>query len=265
MNTNETLIEIVNHIINKHPELSSHIESLAALSLGKGFNSLDKSTEVNSLKKFLTNKPLLAIDIGGNVGDYSATLLSEFPSINIHTFEPSATNIEILHKRFLNNPKIKIIPKGISTKSGVTTLYSDHPGSGMASLTKRNLSHFKISFDCVESIETISFNEYWIHNIPNQIIDIVKIDIEGHELQALQSFGPSIAHTKVIQFEFGGTHIDSRNYFRDFWDFFEKNNFSLFRITPHGHIKINKYNERDECFISMNYIATNNNLINFNN
>ena len=265
MNTNETLIEIINHIINKHPELSSHIESLAALSLGKGFNSLDKSTEVNSLKKFLTSEPLLAIDIGANVGDYSTALISEFPSINIHTFEPSATNIEILYKRFENNPKIKIIPKAISTISGVTKLFSDNPGSGMASLTKRNLSHFNISFDCEESIETISFNEYYLHNIPNQIIDIVKIDIEGHELQALQSFGSSITHTRVIQFEFGGTHIDSRNYFRDFWDFFEKNNFSLFRITPYGHIKIKEYNERDECFISMNYIATNNKLTNFSN
>lgn len=42
MNTNETSIGIVNHITNKHPELSSHIESLVALSLGKGFNSLGK-------------------------------------------------------------------------------------------------------------------------------------------------------------------------------------------------------------------------------
>jgi FkbM family methyltransferase len=262
MNTNETLIEIVNHILSKNPELASNIEYLAALSLGKGFNSLDKSTEINLFRNFLVNEPLLAIDIGGNVGDYSFALLSEFPAINIHIFEPSFTNIEILNNRFNNISNIKLIPKGISTISGYAELFSDHPGSGMASLTKRNLSHFNISFDCVESIETISFNEYWLQNIPNQIIDIVKIDIEGHELQALHSFGSAINFTKIIQFEFGGTHIDSRNYFRDFWNFFKINNFSLFRITPHGCIKINEYSERDECFLSMNYIATNNNFIN---
>lgn len=263
MTHNSTLIEIVSHIISKHPELAVHIESIAALSLGKGFNSFDKTTEINSLKRFLDSEPLLAIDIGGNVGDYTQTLLSEFPKISIHTFEPSASNIEILHEKFENEPNIKIIPKGIASKSGTTQLFADHAGSGMASMTKRNLSHFNIPFEYVESIETITFYEYWLENISNLIIDIVKIDIEGHELEALRSFGPAISSVKVIQFEFGGTHIDTRNYFRDFWEFFKRNNFSIFRITPQGHLQIREYDERDECFISMNYIAVNNIHFNF--
>jgi hypothetical protein len=85
MNTNETLIEIVNHIINTYPELSSHSEFLATLGLGKGFNSLDKSTAINSLKRFLTAEPLLAIEISENAGDYSIALFFDFSTNFIAT------------------------------------------------------------------------------------------------------------------------------------------------------------------------------------
>lgn len=258
MTYESTLIEIVNHIIKCHPEFAQHIESLAALSLGKGFNSPDKRTEIQTWKEFLDIEPALAIDIGGNVGDYTQTLLDEFPNIEVHTFEPSSVNIRILKERFCNNDKVIIVPKGISTKPGITQLFSDQAGSGMASLTKRDLSHFNISFEQVETIETILFSDYQSANISNRVIDIVKIDIEGHELDALRSFGSAIFNTRLIQFEFGGTHIDSRNYFRDFWNFFQASNFSLFRITPNGHLKISEYRESDECFLSMNYIAVNN-------
>lgn len=56
---------------------------------------------------------------------------------------------------------------------------------------------------------------------------------------------------KVIQFEFGGANIDSRTYFKDFWKFFYYNNFSLFRITPLGLLRINNYSESDEYLIEL--------------
>jgi hypothetical protein len=146
----------------------------------------------------------------------------------------------------------------VSDNTGVTKLYSNKPGSGLASLSKRKLDHFDINFDISESIHTVRFEEYWIDKLSSCEIDIVKIDVEGHELSVLNSFGNALFKTKSIQFEFGGTCIDTRVYFQDFWYFFAKNNYSIYRITPFGLQKIEAYRECDECFYYTNFIAKNN-------
>ena len=86
----------------------------------------------------------------------------------------------------------------------------------------------------------------------------MKIDVEGHELDVLKGFGDLIVKTKLVQFEFGGTNIDTRTFFQDFWYFFTKKNFRIYRISPKGKILINKYDEKHEYFLTTNYIAVNN-------
>lgn len=40
-------------------------------------------------------------------------------------------------------------------------------------------------------------------------VDFVKIDTEGYELEVLKGFGEALKKVKVIQFEYGGTYLDS--------------------------------------------------------
>ena len=86
-------------------------------------------------------------------------------------------------------------------------------------------------------------------------LDFVKLDIEGHELDARNGVGEALKFIAVIQFEFGGCNIDTRTFWQDFWYFFKKNNFDLYRITPFGKIKIKKYREIDEFFSTSNFLA----------
>ena len=152
---------------------------------------------------------------------------------------------------------ISINPQALSDNTEWTYLYSDKPGSGLGSLTKRRLEHFDLEFNHNEKIETIKFEDYWISVLKSRIIDIVKIDVEGHELNVLKGFGQALDSVKVIQFEFGGCNIDTKTYFQDFWYFFSKKNFKLFRITPLGTQCINSYNEIDEFFSTTNFLAVN--------
>lgn len=134
-------------------------------------------------------------------------------------------------------------------------MYFDYEGSGTASLTKRRLDHFDIKINKEEDILLQRFDEYWKEE--QGIIDYVKVDVEGHELDVLKGFGKFISLTKLIQFEFGGTCIDSRIYFQDFWYFFLENNFEIYRISPRGPVLIKTYSENDELFVYTNYIAVN--------
>jgi FkbM family methyltransferase len=232
-------------------------ERVSAYAQGKGYGSATINQEVKLLLRSLNKAPDLAVDIGGNIGEYTAELRRRYPKLEIHIFEPSSTNLEKLRSRFAGDKDIKLIPLALSNTTGQATLFADAPGSGLASLTKRKLDHFNIDFDFKESIETLRFEEYWTKELNRRSIDIVKIDIEGHELTALAGFGEAIKEIRVLQFEFGGCNIDTRTYFQDFWYFFNEHNFAIYRITPMGLEKIERYRESDEFFSTTNYIAVN--------
>lgn len=233
------------------------VETAASRAQGKGYGSSTIKQENKLLHQLLAAPPRLAIDIGGNVGNYTAEIRRRNPSAEIHTFEPSTKNIQILKSRFSGDSNIQIIPCAVSDSAGVFTLYSDTPGSGGSSLTQRKLDHFNIHFDVKESVNTIRFEDYWTQQLGRRSLDLVKMDIEGHELAALKGFGQAINATKVLQFEFGGCNIDTRTFFQDFWYFFKDNGFELHRISPVGLDRISAYRESDEFFITTNYIAVN--------
>jgi len=247
-------------MMSRHDFLSKfarRIERLSAYAQGKGYNSKTIRREVDSMFQLSTSPPQLAIDIGGNVGDYAAQLRLKSPRLEIHTFEPSAINVEKLEARFADDPNIKIVPLAVSSVSGTSTLFSNRPGSKLGSLTKRRLDHFNVQFNVQESVRTIRFEDYWMSELDERHVDLVKMDIEGHELVALSGFGKALRETSVLQFEFGGSNIDTRTYFQDFWYFFKSNNFALFRLTPFGVERIGRYRESDEFFSATNYVAIN--------
>ena len=237
-------------------DLLGLMEKNLAKAQGKGYGSSTISAEIGSIVKLLNgHQPQLCIDIGGNVGDYSAHLHQVFPDSDIICFEPSQTNIDLLTKRFSDHDRITVEPFAVSKEAGEFTLHSDKPGSGLGSLTKRNLAHFGRDFEVTETITTLRFDDYWKEKLNSAPIDILKLDIEGHEMDAFEGASDALASTRLVQFEFGGSNIDTRTYYQDFWYYFLERDFSLFRITPFGLAKIKKYRERDECFRTTNFLA----------
>jgi FkbM family methyltransferase len=242
--------------------VARRVERAAALVQGKGYLSPSVNHEVGTVAGFLKGEPRLAIDIGGNVGDYTAELRRSAPRLEVHVFEPSGANVRRLGERFRGDELVKVVPLAVSDESSVATLHSNEDGSEMASLAKRRLDHFGIRFDVAEEVRTIRFEEYWIGRLQRRVLDIVKVDIEGHELSALRGFGDALAATRVMQFEFGGTSIDTRTYWQDFWYFFTEQGFDLHRITPLGAQPLPKYRETDEYFSFVaNFIAVNTRLV----
>ncbi len=232
------------------------LERLFARWQGKGWGAIGVEYEVKMVSKLLS-EPKICIDVGGNVGSYSTALLNKFPNCQIVIFEPSQKNTEILEKEFGSNANVSIEPAALSKDSGFTTLFSDADGSVLASLTKRNLNHLGIPFEVTERVRIVRFEDFWVERLNSSKIDLLKLDIEGYELHALEGCGKALKHIKVIQFEFGGTQIDTRTYLRDFWGFLIENGFELFRISPIGLMKIQGYDESNECFTFTTYLAKN--------
>ncbi len=235
-------------------KFADRLEFGAQLSLGKGWGSVTFDLEVKAAARLLGKNPQLSIDVGGNVGGYTKALLREFQT-KVVVFEPNKKNHQILMDTFSSDNRVRVENLALSNKNTVSTLHSDKDGSGLASLTKRRLDHFGISFDFAEQVTTTRFEAYWIDKLGSPEIGLLKLDIEGHELTALDGFGNAMNHIELIQFEFGGCNIDARTYFQDFWYFFSKHSFEIFRLGPLGLQRIERYSERDEHFSTTNYYA----------
>jgi FkbM family methyltransferase len=238
-------------------KLCISLEKRATWMQGKGYGAATMGQEVRMVRRLLGRHPSLAVDIGGNIGDYTAELLRAFPGLEMHVFEPATSNIAKLRHRFANLKQVSLKQAALSNAPGRMTLFADKDGSGMASLARRELAHLNINFDPMEEVEVLRFEDYWRGTLGGRNVDIIKVDVEGYELMVLGGFGEAIRQVRVLQFEFGGTNIDTKVFFRDLWRFFEDAEFDLYRITPLGIMRIDRYHERDEHFLIANFIAVN--------
>ena len=234
------------------------IEKEIQIQLGKGWGSATTFHEVAAIAHFIKQKKLtsvVALDVGANLGNWSSALLQVIPTSKIVAFEPSKAAFDLLSQRFKNFSNIKCENIALGSENKKATLFSNKSASGWASLTKRRLDHFGVDFSQTEDT-TVQTLDHWITNSetspqPN----ILKMDVEGHELDVLIGAKQSLNSIEIIQFEFGGCNIDTKTFLQDFWYFLYDRNFQLFRVTPRGVRLINSYQESDEVFSTTNYIA----------
>jgi FkbM family methyltransferase len=250
-------LNTVRRILLNNPNTAAAVERLGAIAQGKGFGTSTIQQEVEIASRLLNGHIQLAIDIGANIGEYTRALTQFHPDVEVHLFEPSKHNFDLLLDKFQNRSRYFINSEAVSDRSGNAILFSDAIGSGLASLQSRELSHRGINLSIKEPVTTIRFDDYWEQILSERRIDLVKIDVEGLEMNVLVGFGSTLKYCRGIQFEFGGCNIDSRTFFRDFWSFFQKNMFNIYRISPFGAVKIDSYDESLECFSTTNYIAIN--------
>lgn len=203
--------------------------------------------------------PYCIFDVGANKGQFLGYAKERMrqTDYSIHCFEPSLETFKELVSNSQGNDRIKLNNVGLGKENCEAVLHYNERGAEGASLTKRNLDHYGIHFDHSETVRLTTLDDYCLaHGIDH--IHLLKLDIEGHELDALTGARNMITGHKidVILFEFGGCNIDTRRFFRDFWHFFERTPMDIFRVTPSGYLlKIAEYNEEHEQFLYSNFVA----------
>jgi FkbM family methyltransferase len=233
--------------------------SLAGMNYGNGAD-YEKSGELFVLnyirQKLKEEKNIIIFDVGGNIGNYSSTLSAVFPGdTRIHAFEPSRKTFE----KFINTTAGigNIVPNnvGLSDVESESVLYSDNEASGLASIYQRHLPHFNISMDQREDIRLCTLDAYCEKNKIDRI-HFLKLDIEGHELNALNGAKRMLNNNSIdfIQFEFGGCNIDSGTYFQNFF-YLLKDKYRIYRVVRDGLVEIPFYRETNEIFTTINYLA----------
>jgi FkbM family methyltransferase len=264
-NFKKTLIPISgNNRVQKFLEYNVYISQyLMGIGAGGDVACSGEHAIIKALKQF--NLPSYCIfDVGANKGQFVNLILSTFKDekFYIHSFEPSSYTFEALSSNVGNNPNVNLNNFGLSKEKGQLDLFYDQIGSGLASLTQRKLDHFGINF-CKSEKVTLDTIDHYCQVKKIETIDLLKIDVEGHELDVLAGANRMFQSNlvKMVSFEFGGCNIDTRTFFQDFFYFFRDKNMQIFRVTPSGYFYLlPSYSELYEQFRTTNFLAISNKL-----
>lgn len=225
-----------------------------------GNGDLYVNGEEQFIKKICTtyrDRDFTLFDVGGNRGDYTDFVLKyiKTETKQIHIFEPQQSCVSILEKKFSHMKDIHINPIALSDANGKTTMFKDFDESGLASLHKRNLDHYGIKTESIEEITTQKSSDY-INEKGITKIDLLKLDVEGHELKVLEGLGSFLSPKNVsfIQFEYGGANLDSHSSLMELFSLFKSRGYQVGKIMP-KHIEIKEYHPRLENFMYANYVA----------
>jgi len=232
------------------------IEHRAQFHQGKGWGSYTVIEETEAILRFAKRKGISkvrALDIGANRGSWTEAILKTNAQAEVCAFEPSKKAFEVLEGKFKGLERVRLfnVAIGKETKDGI--LFSDSPASGLASLTKRRLSHQNVEFSLEERIKIVSLDDW--HRQNNFKFNVIKMDVEGHEYEVLLGAQESLGDVSIIQFEFGPCNIDTRTFFKDFWYFFQDKGFAIWRLGPKGLHLLETYSDLDEVFRTTNFFA----------
>ncbi|WP_119462012.1 FkbM family methyltransferase [Rhodospirillaceae bacterium SYSU D60014] len=226
--------------------------------LGQGFGGRHTlRAEAGAARRFLPSSGAIILDVGAHRGEWSRALLDiAGPQLaSIYAFEPAPENHDFIRK--IADPRLELVPLAASDNPGQLVLYSHVSGASISSVYRRKLDHYGMEFDKERPVECTTVDAFLSErNIER--VDFLKLDVEGHEMKVLEGAQKSLTSGKIraLSFEFGGCNIDSRTYLRDFWFFLDDLGFAIYIINPLSGIHaIEKYHERQESFLTTNYIA----------
>jgi FkbM family methyltransferase len=172
--------------------------------------------------------------------------------------EPAPSLCKPLLSLTNSSPIVEFEPVAIGSIPATLELFFDEEGSGFASLYQRDIRHVGVEMNHSVEVPVLTLDDLALkHNL--SAIDFLKLDLEGHEFEALKGAKRLFQQNKIraIAFEFGACNIDSRTYFKDFWQLLVyEYGFTMYRIAPGRKlISMQSYNESLERFSWQNILA----------
>ena len=171
------------------------------------------------------------IDIGANVGEYSA-LAAELvgPSGHVYAFEPAPDTATRLRSRFADVPQISIVEAAVGDITRTVRLYLDAENPTQHSLGSHNVGRgggaVKVQQRALDDIKGL------------RVPDVIKIDAQGGELRVLHGARRILASKPFVVFElwpYGLRNLraDPADLLREL----KRSGYTLFKLALDGRLK----------------------------
>jgi FkbM family methyltransferase len=228
----------------------------ALLGLGYGNDDLATNGELALIRRLAARWPRnpTLIDVGANRGDWTLAALDVVPGAAVYALEPAAEPFAELAARV--GSRAKVFQIGLSNTVGNLTLWSPPGESGLGSVYQRDLRAVHLDATANTNIAVTTLDTFCAEQ-DIEAVHLLKLDIEGHELAALEGASQLLADGAIeaVQFEFGGADLDARTFLRDFRNYLEPAGFTIHRLLSDGWASAFKGEEKMEVFTYCNFIA----------
>jgi FkbM family methyltransferase len=179
----------------------------------------------------------VCVDIGANYG-YMSINASKIvgPSGMVVAVEPEPRALELLeHNIGLNNAGVITVPRALSDHCG-TASFNLATETGLSRLDNPGRDDFGMVRTEVITVETTTLDSLLEEIAPGRAIDLVKMDVEGAELQVLRGAETLLDRRRThFILEINHGHLDHNNLsFTDVWAFFTSRGYDVYWIQSYG-------------------------------
>ncbi len=128
------------------------------------------------------------IDVGANIGLYTWHALERNLDLHVATFEPDPRNTKLLQKsaKRWNAPNLSIHSLAVSNNAGKASFAQDLLSSATGSLDQSDISFTERHFS--QQPKRIEVSTTTLDIATREMLSpaLIKIDVEGHELEVLE-------------------------------------------------------------------------------
>lgn len=222
---------------NAAQKLNRALFKLATLGMGIGFTGAAHPDERRFLERLRRQLPHpVILDVGANRGQYATLARSIFPAAKIYSFEPSPSAFRQL-EALAPSLTITAIPAAVGATDGSITLFdfTSAPGSECATVMPGMLEEI-YGLPSTATVVDLTTLDSFLANAGLSHIDLLKIDVEGFELEVLQGAKNALGRGQIdhIQLEFNEMNALSRTFVRDFKALLP--NYNLYRLLWNGDL-----------------------------
>ena len=197
----------------------------------------EHNSEELLLQTILRNFGIKAVlDVGANQGQYAQGLIDHGYKGKIYSFEPISSVFEVLKKTSAAYPRWSVFNLGLGSKEEelLINISENFVSSSILKVSELSTdSEPKTRITHGEKVKLSTLDALFAKQPEFDREILLKLDVQGYELEALRGAVKSLAQIKVVQAEMSFVQLyEGAPLYGEVIDFLKKNGFDIFTIIP---------------------------------
>lgn len=256
----EEMESLAMHIGTQRTKPDNKSFSTFAKAVTRYYDGITNTLWTNGEKELIENTASLGLntifDVGANIGNWTRLAYDAHPKAAIHSFEIVPDTFNVLTEKTSDlASRVHLNDFGLSNDDGVVPVSVDPSSNVLASML--DFEGNAASPGKLEKVDCqVKRGADYCAKQGIEMLDFLKIDVEGAEQQVIEGFLPMIKDKKIrlLQFEYNRGAIISHFLLRDFYELLAPLGYKLGRLFPEG-VQFHDYTLAHEDFQGPNYVA----------